>query len=118
MLRLQGFAPFPGGSDAFMTGFATDVLQQQGTSYIQRGQAFMQQRMGFMSTDVMHYFFNLNTEYGAQLQICRAPRYLCWTSTQEELCAAPHGRCDACSEGEAADVGGAIPAAVELHQSP
>jgi protein transport protein YIF1 len=64
-VRLQGFAPFPGGSDAFMTGFATDMLHQQGASYLQRGQAFMQQRMGFMSTDVMHYFFNLNTEYGA-----------------------------------------------------
>jgi hypothetical protein len=117
MLRLQGFAPFPGGSDAFMTGFATDVLQQQGTSYIQRGQAFMQQRMGFMSTDVMHYFFNLNTEYGAQLHICWSPRYLCWTSTQA-LCEALHHNCGVCSEGEAADAGGTIPAAVELHQSP
>lgn len=60
----QGFAPFPGGGDAFMTGFATDMLHQSGASYLQRGQAFMQQRMGFMSIDVMHYFFNLNTEYG------------------------------------------------------
>lgn len=117
MLRLQGFAPFPGGSDAFMTGFATDVLQQQGTSYIQRGQAFMQQRMGFMSTDVMHYFFNLNTEYGAQQHICQAPRSLCCTTTQE-LCAAPHRSCDACSEGEVADASGTILPAVELHQSP
>ena len=100
-----------------MTGFATDVLQQQGTSYIQRGQAFMQQRMGFMSTDVMHYFFNLNTEYGAPLQICRARRHLGCNTTQE-LCASPHHGCVACSEGEAADVGGTIPAAVELHQSP
>ena len=72
-VRLQGFAPFPGGSDAFMTGFATDMLHQQGASYLQRGQAFMQQRMGFMSTDVMHYFFNLNTEYGAL--ICGAFTY-------------------------------------------
>lgn len=47
-----------------MTGFATDMLQQQSATYIQRGQAFMQQRMGFLSTDVMHYFFNLNSEYG------------------------------------------------------
>lgn len=49
-----------------MTGFASDMLQHQGASYLQRGQAFMQQRMGFMSTDVMHYYFNLNTEYGEQ----------------------------------------------------
>lgn len=61
---VQGFSPFPAGGDAFMTGFATDMLQQSGASYLQRGQAFMQQRMGFMSTDIMHYFFNLNTEYG------------------------------------------------------
>ncbi len=47
-----------------MTGLATDMLQQQSATYIQRGQAFMQQRMGFLSTDVMHYFFNLNSEYG------------------------------------------------------
>ncbi len=63
--NVQGFSPFPAGGDAFMTGFATDMLQQSGASYLQRGQAFMQQRMGFMSTDIMHYFFNLNTEYGA-----------------------------------------------------
>ena len=50
-----------------MTGFASDMLQQSGASYLQRGQAFMQQRMGFMSTDVMHYFFNLNSEYGTRL---------------------------------------------------
>lgn len=46
-----------------MTGFASDMLQQQSATYIQRGQAFMQQRMGFLSTDIMHYFFNLNSEY-------------------------------------------------------
>lgn len=60
-----GYNPYPSGGDAFMTGFATDMLQQQSATYIQRGQAFMQQRMGFLSTDVMHYFFNLNSEYGA-----------------------------------------------------
>ncbi len=58
------FNTMPNGGDAFMTGLATDVLQQQSATYIQRGQAFMQQRMGFLSTDVMHYFFNLNSEYG------------------------------------------------------
>ena len=58
------FNMMPNGGDAFMTGLATDVLQQQSATYIQRGQAFMQQRMGFLSTDVMHYFFNLNSEYG------------------------------------------------------
>ena len=48
-----------------MTGFATDVLQQQSANYFQRGQSFLQQRMSFMSTDVMHYYFNLNSEFGA-----------------------------------------------------
>lgn len=30
------------GMDAFMTGFAGNMLRQQGQTYLQRGQAFMQ----------------------------------------------------------------------------
>ena len=50
-----------------MTGFAGSVLRQSGENYLQRGQAFVQSRMSFMSTDSMHYYYNLNGEYGASL---------------------------------------------------
>lgn len=48
-----------------MTGFAGSVLRQSGENYLQRGQAFMQSRMSFMSTESLHYYYNLNGEYGA-----------------------------------------------------
>lgn len=63
-----------------MTGFASDMLQQQSATYIQRGQAFVQQRMGFLSTDVMHYFFNLNSDYVRhKLLMLVAPFLRRWT---------------------------------------
>ena len=48
-----------------MTGLAGNMLRQSGENYFQRGQAFMQQKMGFMSTESLHYYYNLNAEYGA-----------------------------------------------------
>lgn len=61
---VQG-GPNAGGPDAFMTGLAGNMLRQSGENYFQRGQAFMQSKMGFMSTDSLHYYYNLNAEYGA-----------------------------------------------------
>ena len=48
-----------------MTGLAGNMLRQSGENYFQRGQAFMQSKMGFMSTESLHYYYNLNAEYGA-----------------------------------------------------
>ena len=62
--------PTAGGPDAFMTGLAGNMLRQSGENYFQRGQAFMQQKMGFMSTESLHYYYNLNADYGAS--DCRA----------------------------------------------
>ena len=65
--QAPGMGSGMGGSDAFMTGFAGSVLRQSGENYLQRGQAFVQSRMSFMSTDSLHYYYNLNGEYGAAL---------------------------------------------------
>lgn len=39
-------APGFGGMDPFLSGVAGNMLRQQGQSYLQRGQAFMQVRCG------------------------------------------------------------------------
>ena len=62
-MSMQG-GPNAGGPDAFMTGLAGNMLRQSGENYFQRGQAFMQSKMGFMSTESLHYYYNLNAEYG------------------------------------------------------
>lgn len=53
-----------GGLDPFVGGMAANMIQQQGSSYLQRGQEFMRTRMGFLSGSSMHYLFNVNGEYG------------------------------------------------------
>jgi hypothetical protein len=55
------------GPDPFITGLAGNVLRQSGENYFQRGQAFMQSRMGFLSSGALHYYYNVNSEYGAPL---------------------------------------------------
>lgn len=83
MQQQAPFNAFPAGGDAFMSGLATDMLQQSGANYFQRGQAFMQSRMGFLSTEVMHYFFNINAEYvRAKLLMLVAPFLRRWTYTR------------------------------------
>ena len=53
------------GLDPVMTGIAGNVLQQQSANYLQKGQAFVQSRMGFLSSSILHYHFNISTEYGS-----------------------------------------------------
>jgi hypothetical protein len=43
---------------------AGNVLRQQGQSYLQRSQAFMQSKMGFLSGGTMQYLFSVTPEYG------------------------------------------------------
>lgn len=59
---LQGFLD---GQNALMANLAGNMLQQQGASYIQKGQAFMQSKMGFLSSSLLQYLFNVGSSYGA-----------------------------------------------------
>ncbi len=108
---MQG-GPNAGGPDAFMTGLAGNMLRQSGENYFQRGQAFMQSKMGFMSTDSLHYYYNLNAEYGASATRILDLRCVPQPALQ---CALTHAPCK-CSALEAADAAGAVPATMELHQ--
>lgn len=60
-------APHPGQpatfADPFLSGVAGNVLRQQGQSYLQRSQAFMQSKMGFLSGGTMTYLFQVTPEY-------------------------------------------------------
>jgi len=53
------------GLDPVMTGFASNVLQQGGRYYLQRGQEFVQQRMGFLAGGALQHHFNVSGDYGA-----------------------------------------------------
>jgi len=53
------------GVDPFLSGVAGNVLRQQGQSYLQRSQAFMQSKMGFLSGGVIQYLFAVTPDYGA-----------------------------------------------------
>ena len=53
------------GLDPVMTGFASNVLQQGGRNYLQRGHAFVQQRMGFLSGGALQHLFNVSGDSGA-----------------------------------------------------
>lgn len=45
---------------------AAGMLKQQGENYFQRGQAFVQSKMGFLSAGNLQHHFNIDTAYGAQ----------------------------------------------------
>lgn len=73
MFALQGFAPNQFGSvDPFLMGVAGNVLQQQGSNYLQKGQAFMQSKMGFLSGGLLHYHFSVTGDYGMPSFLLRA----------------------------------------------
>ena len=58
--------PSPAGVPAeFMTGLAANMFRTSGENYFQKGQAFMQSKMGFLSSESLHYYYNINTQYGA-----------------------------------------------------
>lgn len=50
-------------TDPFLSGVAGNVLRQQGHSYLQRSQAFMQSKMGFLSGGTVVYLFQVTPEY-------------------------------------------------------
>lgn len=62
---LQAFAyNQPGGVDPFLVNMAGNMLQQSGSNYLQKGQAFMQSKMGFLSGGLLHYHFSITGDYG------------------------------------------------------
>ena len=58
-----GGGAFGDAGQPFFSGVAGNVLRQQGQSYLQRSQAFMQSKMGFLSGGVMQYLFAISPEY-------------------------------------------------------
>ena len=60
-----GQGPSFAGVDPFLSGVAGDVLRQQGQSYLQRSQAYMQSKIGFLSGGTISYLFAVTPEYGA-----------------------------------------------------
>ncbi|KAL4424655.1 hypothetical protein ABPG77_002273 [Micractinium sp. CCAP 211/92] len=76
-----GGAPFGvGGMDPFLTGVAGNMLRQQGQSYLQRGQAFVQSKMGFLSGGSLHYHFSITPEYvRTKLLMLAAPFLKRWS---------------------------------------
>ncbi|KAK9829499.1 hypothetical protein WJX72_006228 [[Myrmecia] bisecta] len=69
--------------DPFMQGIATNMLRQSGENYLQRGQAFMQSKMGFLSGNVMHYYFNISSEFVRnKLLMLLAPYLKQWNYTR------------------------------------
>lgn len=69
--------------DPFLSGVAGNVLRQQGQSYLQRGQAFVQSKMGFLSGGVIHYLFNVTPDYvWFKLLMLLAPFLKRWTYTR------------------------------------
>ena len=63
-----GYSP-PGTAlpvpDAFVADLATGMLRQSGENYFQKGQAFVQSKMGFLSSSMLQYHFNISGENGA-----------------------------------------------------
>lgn len=61
--------PDPNGSflpavDPFVAGVASNMLAQHGQSYLQRSQAYVQSKMGFLSAGMMSYLFAVTPDYG------------------------------------------------------
>jgi hypothetical protein len=59
----QGGSLLP-GVDPFVAGVASNVFANQGQSYLQRSQAYVQSKMGFLSGGMVQYLFDVTPEYG------------------------------------------------------
>lgn len=63
--------------DALVSDLAAGVLQQQGENYFQRGQAYVQSKMGFLSSSNLQYHFNIDKTYGVYLARFLLASYWC-----------------------------------------
>ncbi|KAK9840959.1 hypothetical protein WJX81_002630 [Elliptochloris bilobata] len=71
------------GLDPVMTGFASNVLQQGGRNYLQRGQEFVQQRMGFLTGGALQHHSNVSGDYvQRKLLMLLAPFLRRWSYTR------------------------------------
>ena len=60
-----------GNSNDLMTDLATGVLRSQGENYLQKGQAYVQSKMGWLSGGELRYLFDIDTAYGTSfMPIC------------------------------------------------
>lgn len=48
-----------------MNDLATGVLRSQGENYLQKGQAYVQSKMGWLSGGELRYLFDIDNAYGA-----------------------------------------------------
>lgn len=67
---------------------AGNMLQQSGSNYLQKGQAFMQSKMGFLSGGLLHYHFSITGDYVFnKLLMLLAPFLRRWnyTRTAEQI---------------------------------
>ncbi|GAB4817101.1 hypothetical protein N2152v2_004147 [Parachlorella kessleri] len=71
-----------------MTGFAGNMLRQQGQTYLARVQAYVQPTMGFLSGGIVQYHFSITPEYvRSKLLMLLAPFLKKWhyTRTLEQI---------------------------------
>jgi hypothetical protein len=72
-----------GGVDPFLTGVAGNMLRQQGQSYLERTQSYMQSKMGFLSGGMVSYLFAVTPEYVVQkILMLLLPFLRRWTYTR------------------------------------
>ena len=60
LLQGGGFAP----QNDIMADFTTGLIRSQGETYFHKGQAYVQSRLGFLSTGDLHYLFDIDGAYG------------------------------------------------------
>ena len=85
-LNVQGAAFGTGAAvpDALVSDFAAGMLRQQGENYFQRGQAFVQSKMGFLSSTNLQYHFNIDSGYGEPTPRCQTAFLLLVRQLREE----------------------------------
>jgi hypothetical protein len=72
-----------GGVDPFLTGVAGNMLRQQGQSYLERTQSYMQSKIGFLSGGMVSYLFAVTPEYVLQkILMLLLPFLRRWTYTK------------------------------------
>lgn len=88
------FQGAPGGLDTDPLGFAANtiagqLLQNSSSSYLQKGQAYVQSKIGLLSGSAVHYHFNVDSAYiASKLFMIVAPflKQWSWTRSLEQVC--------------------------------
>lgn len=88
------FQRAPAGLDTDPLGFAANtiagqILQNSSSSYLQKGQAYVQSKIGLLSGSAVHYHFNVDSAYiASKLFMIVAPflKQWSWTRSLEQVC--------------------------------